>query len=167
MRILVVEDDENKRKQVVTFLYECHPNSEILEARSYQSGLRSIIDEHPELIVLDMSMHTFDVSPDEPGGRPQPYAGREILRQMNRRKLNIPVVVITQYDRFGQDNDILTLDELDTQLKTAFPTTYLDAVYYNPTTDGWKDALKQVMEAGLFRKLVNEYFEETNENPHS
>ncbi len=111
MKILIVEDDENKRNQITTLITESFSFINLAVAKSLQSGLRSIINDKPDLVILDMTMPTFDIGVDEDGGRLQPYAGREILRQMDRRNILVPVIVLTQFDRFGEGCDSLTLKE--------------------------------------------------------
>ena len=141
MRLLVIEDDENKRMQIIEFIGRVMPEAEIVTAASYQSGVRGLLRATYDLVLLDMTMRTYDVTPEEEGGRPQSYAGRSILRQMERRDIGTPVVLVTQFDRFGEANDLLTLAELDQQLQREFPRIYKGAVYYNPAEAGWKEAL--------------------------
>src|SRR5258708_830765 len=107
MRLLVVEDDENKRTQILGFLGERFSWVKVVAAESLQSGLKLIVSDQFDLILLDMTLPTFDVGIDEDGGRPRAYAGREILRQMDRRKIATPVIVLTQFDRFGEGNNAL------------------------------------------------------------
>lgn len=141
MNILIVEDDENKRTQLIDFLSKEFSFANLNTANSLQSGLRKIISGEIDLVLLDMTMPTFDIGENEDGGRPQPYAGREILRQMERRDIKIPVIVVTQFDRFGEGNDSLTIDELDKELSQEHQKLYLGAVYYNVTLGGWKEKL--------------------------
>ena len=146
MRVLIVEDDENKRKQVTNFVEEIWPASHMDVERSLQSGLRSILLGDLDVIVLDMSLPTFDVTVEEDGGRLQAYAGREILRQMDRRQITVPVVVVTQFDKFGEGAAALTREELDAQLRHAHPQIYCGMVYYNVALDGWKDDLRWIID---------------------
>ncbi len=141
MNILVVEDDENKRNQLTNFLRSEFPAASLQTANSLQTGLRAIIAGGVDLVLLDMTMPTFDIGENEDGGRPQAYAGREILRQMERREISIPVVVVTQFDRFGEGNDILGIEELDEQLFKEYRGVYRGAIYYDITLGGWKEKL--------------------------
>lgn len=145
MNILIVEDDENKRTRIVSFLKERFEAPAIITAKSLQSGLRLIIEGGVELVILDMTMPTFDIGVDEDGGRLQAYAGREILNQMDRRDIVVPVIVVTQFDEFGVSPDILTLQELDLQLQEAYPEIYAGAVYYNVSEEGWKESLLKLI----------------------
>jgi DNA-binding NarL/FixJ family response regulator len=141
MKILIVEDDENKSLQLYNFFSEKFPQVEVENAQSLQGGLRKILDGGIDIILLDMTMPTFDIRLDEDGGRPQPYAGREILRQMDRRDIDVPVIVVTQFDRFGSGIDSMTLSELDKQLRLAHPENYKGAIYYDVSFGEWKDDL--------------------------
>jgi CheY-like chemotaxis protein len=145
MRVLVIEDDEIKRNQVVEFLRETFSTVELGTTRSLQSGLRSILTGGLDLIILDMSLPTFDIGADESGGRPHAFGGREILRQMGRRGIQVPVIVLTQFDKFGVGADGMTLDALMAELERDHAGTYVGTVYYNVSREGWKEALMELM----------------------
>jgi len=149
MNILLIEDDEDKRKQISSLLSDIALESSLWEAKSLHSGLSHLISRHFDLIVADMSMPTFDIGIEEDGGRPQAYGGREILKQMNRRKIATPVLVVTQFDRFDDGADTLTLKQLDDQLATAYPAFYLGAVYYDSRSEDWKTQLANLIKAVL------------------
>lgn len=141
--ILIVEDDENKFQQLSQFITELLPNSIVRIAKSFHSGLKNIIDGSQDLILLDMTMPTYDIEQDEDGGRPQHYAGREIMRQMDRRSIRVPVIIVTQFDVFGEGTEALTRDQLDQQLLIEHPNTYKGTVYYNVAMDEWKIELSK------------------------
>jgi CheY-like chemotaxis protein len=143
MKILIIEDDENKRQQLELFLHNLLPNCSLAIEKSYNSGLRAISgDQKNDLILLDMTMPTYDIGRDEDGGRPQHYAGRAILRQMKRNGTCVPVIVVTQFDVFGEGQERMTREELDAQLRREHSAVYLGTVYYNAAVDGWKDELR-------------------------
>ncbi len=149
MKILLIEDDERKGEQIRTFLKACLPDVSVTLARSYRSGLQSLEDTSLNLIILDMTIPTYDVSAVETGGRPHAFGGRELLHQMLRRGIATPVVVVTQYEKFGEGSRSSTLAELDTELGDTFGSQYLGAIHYSPATDNWKDGLLTVFEDTL------------------
>jgi CheY-like chemotaxis protein len=151
MHLLLVEDDDRKRHLISEFVSSTFPEMEISEALSYNSALRSIRYSGPDLILLDMSLTTFDPGPEEVGGTPRPFAGRELLSQMERRHISIPTIVVTQYPRFGEGVDRLTLSELDEKLKAAYPDLYFGTVYYNESIEGWKEELALLMNRAVGR----------------
>jgi CheY-like chemotaxis protein len=136
MKVLIVEDDENKRSQLIEFL-KARFICDILVAKAYKSGMKKIIEEEPNVILLDMTMPTYDIGIDEDGGRPQHYAGREILRQMDRRNINIPTWVVTGFDLFGEGSDHMSLEQLNTQLLDSHPLIYKGMIHFTSSA-GWK-----------------------------
>jgi chemotaxis response regulator CheB len=144
MRILVVEDDDHKRADLEAFISGKYSVTELLVARSFQSGIRSIIENKPDFIFLDMTMRNFDRTLSEDGGRPHPFAGREILRQMQRSGISTPVLIVTHFDRFGEEANYITLQELTEELSERFPN-YIGTVQYKSNVDDWKPAIIKII----------------------
>lgn len=141
MRILLVEDDLNKASQIGRFLCSLPDKPNVTMASSYVAAIERIINNECDLILLDMSIPTYDVDVDDEGGRPRVFGGRDILRQMERRRIYLPVIVITQLDTFGNERESSTRDELDRELARAHPRHYRGMVYYNAAVEGWKEEL--------------------------
>ena len=88
--ILVVDDS----KEIQSFLCQLilKPSGfRTLSARDGNDGLEMILDHKPDLVLLDLSM---------PGGR----SGLEVLQELRRRNVNIPVIIMTSY---GSEENIL------------------------------------------------------------
>jgi CheY-like chemotaxis protein len=124
MRLLLVEDDDNKRLRLLSMLQSV--TSDVDCAASYQGGLKALLRDSYDAVVLDMTLPTFDISEEDDGGRPQALGGRELLRQMKRRRIKSPVVVVTQFDQFGERRDALTRQQLDTELRSSTAIFMLD-----------------------------------------
>jgi len=117
MKILLVEDDQNKSSQIVRFLRHLLPAAEMIVASSYVGAIERILNRECDVILLDMTIPTYDVDVEDEGGRPRVFGGQDILRRMERRRVFIPVVVITQFDNFGAyRGESKTRDELDREL---------------------------------------------------
>jgi CheY-like chemotaxis protein len=128
-------------------LGEQWPDCSVVEARSLNSGLKQIARDKFDLIILDMTMPTFDIGSDEEGGRPQAYGGRELLRQIKRRRIETPVIVLTQFDRFGKEPDQRSIEELDTELRRDHQSNYVRSIRYNVAFDAWrKDLVDAILE---------------------
>jgi DNA-binding NarL/FixJ family response regulator len=143
MNVLVVEDDEIKRLQLEEFIKATLQTTLLGTAKSLHSALTAIATNNYDLILLDMTMPTFDICHEEDGGRPQHYAGREILRQLDRRGIRTQVIVVTQFDVFGEGVHALTRGQLHALLEREHPRTYCGMVYYDSTTDEWKHNLQE------------------------
>jgi CheY-like chemotaxis protein len=146
MTILFIEDDENKRDRILSFVSERFHKIQVDEAKSLQGGVKRLKQSEYELIILDMTLPNFDVGPDEPvGGVTHSFGGREFLKQVLRLGINTPVVVLTQFESFGRSGHEIGLSELDSQLRQKFGEVYLGAVYYHPSIDDWKDRLSEII----------------------
>ena len=49
----------------------------ILLAKSFHGGMKTIIEERPDIVFLDMTMPNFDRTVTDDGGRPHAFAGRK------------------------------------------------------------------------------------------
>ncbi len=148
MKILLIEDDENKRSALKGFLHVRIPSGNLDEARSLQSGVRRARTTVYDLVILDMTLPNYDPSPDEPGGGAiHSFGGREFLKQMSRFRITTPVIVVTQFEKFGNPPTTTNLDELDQSLRNEFPATYRGAVYYHAAIMGWQQELIALIES--------------------
>ncbi len=78
-RILVIDDEESIRYSFEVFLTEAGYLP--ITARSYDEALTRISETHFELFFIDIIL----------GGR----SGLDVLREINRRKIRVPVIMIT------------------------------------------------------------------------
>lgn len=136
MKVLFIEDNPQKLKQVCDFLEQQYDNIELTIRKSYNSGLRELIKNNSySLILLDMSLPNYDIEPGESGGDFEKYAGKFLLNEMYRRDIITKVLIITMYLNYVDE-------EFTSELKDNFPN-YLGVVYYNvKEPDGWKNELK-------------------------
>lgn len=143
MKILLIEDDENKRLQIKRFLEESYPNMVIDVARSFQSGLDALCDGNPDIVLLDMTIPNYDAGPDETGGYMYKTGGWELLRQMDRFEIVKPVIVVTQFEKFGDAPDAMDLQDLNRKLQAEHSDVYRGYVYYNAAISGWRSELRK------------------------
>jgi len=143
VKVLIIEDDEFKQRRIAQVVRGIRPEATVILERSVNAGLNGIKDQQPELILLDMSLTTFDVGPGEPGGRPQNFGGIEILRQMERLEIIIPVVVITQHERFAKGSQEVHLSALHRELTERHGQVFKGLIYYNSAAGGWERPLRE------------------------
>ena len=143
MRILLIEDEYDKREKIKSELERIVGDAvDIVERESLRGGLKAILTiEDIDLILLDMSMPSFDVTDDIGGEHPESFAGFEIMAQMKLRDVNIPVLVVTQYKTFEKGS--FSLEELISKMSDEFGSFYRGTIYYNSSLEEWK---KQLLE---------------------
>ena len=142
MQILLIEDNSNKRKQIKEVLMEIYPEAGIEEAYSFNSGVRKVYEDRWNLIVLDMSLPTYDITHTESGGDKKPVAGKNIMKRMLNRKIIVPVVVITQFETF--DDDRISLNSLNEEFTKGFRDIWKGTVFYG--NDDWSTILKEILD---------------------
>lgn len=145
MRVLLIEDDLNKARHISATLREKFADVEIVEKHSYQSGLKEALQAAHDVIVLDMSMPTYDVRLGEEGGRSRPFAGRQILRKLERRGSASKVIVVTQFETFIDGTEEMTIRELEADLGKHFPETYVGTVFYQAGGSTWVKELTSLL----------------------
>ena len=146
MKILIIEDDSNKMRRIAKELREICKDVQLSEARSYQSGVRYLMSDQFDFLLLDMSLPTFDISQEEDGFQVDPFSGRNILQELKRKHVLVPTAVITMFETFGDGADLMTLDELDKDLADNYPTIFRGVIYYNSSEINWKESLKKLIE---------------------
>jgi len=140
MQCLIIEDDNYKSEDLQNILKENFDLSIEIKI-AYKSGLIESLKPKYDFILLDMSMLTFDITSKERGGRPRHFAGKEIMLQMKRRNINTPVIIITQFENFGEGTDKINLNDLTKQLEDIEYLGYKKTIFYNMTQNKWQDEL--------------------------
>ncbi|MFZ1220508.1 MAG: hypothetical protein WAO00_14535 [Chthoniobacterales bacterium] len=141
MRILIVEDDENKLERISQYLEDLPDKPYLTKRKSYKSGLKALLSQPVDLVILDMSLPIFEITRDEDGFEFEPFAGRDLLAEMKRKGIRTKVLVVTQFEAFGEGSDAMKLPELNVSLQETFPDLYLGCVYYTPSRSNWKDEI--------------------------
>jgi CheY-like chemotaxis protein len=143
--ILLVEDNAHKRDRTHAFLTETFPNAVIEVASSYTSACRYVAQQVFDVIVMDMSLPTFDKSASESGGRFRTFGGREVARKVVRRSAGSKIVFLTQYPTFRDDVRSVTLSALGDELAEECGNQYVGIVHYDSSKSQWKDDLAKLI----------------------
>ena len=140
-KILLVEDMDEKANAIIQFLSKEFPALEVVRKESYNSSQKEIYQHADDymLILLDMSMNSFDRSFEENGGEHEPVAGKRILNGMFLRGITTKVIVVTMYGSFEGKK---LLNFVDT-LKENYPDIYYNYVFFSFQKNDWKDKMKQ------------------------
>lgn len=147
MNILLVEDYDEKASNIIAFLNTEFPNYQVERCTSYNSAQETIFEGSGkyDLILLDMSMTTYDLNADTRGGKPEPTAGNDILEGMYLRNITTPVIVVTMYNVFGRKE----LAAFHEELLMNYPQNYKSYVFYSSQRNDWKKELKKCIKEVL------------------
>jgi CheY-like chemotaxis protein len=139
-KILLVDDDDYKIANIKSFLEEEKEYSIAIE-NALNPGLRRIREENFDLILLDMSMPTFKITERKNFNS---FGGIDFLREMKRKKNCTPVIIVTQYEIFGEGMSRKTAETIDLECKESFDN-YKGIVIYSSTKNTWKEKLMQII----------------------
>lgn len=144
--ILIVEDNSHKREKVVDYILQLLPEAEIDEAYSFSSGGKLATENSYDLILLDISLPTYDKTESDTGGRNRAFGGHEIARKIIRRKLKTNIIFITQFDSFSDQDRSHSIDSLETLLKNDCGDNYIGLVRYDSSRYSWKEKLGELLD---------------------
>lgn len=139
--ILVVEDNEYKRKRIAEIISSENPESNISECYSFTSAWKKISKESYDLILLDMSLPTFDKTESEPGGVFRVFGGKELARKMIRRNVKSKFIFITQYKSFSDKINSCSFDALKEELLSAYNEQCYGFILYSNNQSEWREEL--------------------------
>ena len=95
------------------------------------------------ILLLDMSM---PISENEPSKENfNNYAGMSVLREIKRKKYTIKVIIVTGFNDFQKGNEIITLNELESEIKEKYQKFYLGSVRYDSTSIEWQNKLLELL----------------------
>lgn len=130
-------------------------NTNLVIKESYQSGLKELLKNKYNLLLLDMSIPTWDISIYEPGGYFEKFGGYKILREITRKAKAIPTILITMFDDFGDSDSSITLSQLNELLASKFDKFFLGSVFYNSREINWRKNLKELIEKAAMNEDFN------------
>lgn len=145
MKILLIEDDVNKRNSISQLLVKHWPEISIVNKSSRQSGLRACVTDDFDLLLLDMSLPLYEVSSSESGYEFRHFAGLEIMEELTRYGKSVPTVVITQFEVFGEAESRMSFRELVVELEKRFIDTFKGAVFYSAASTAWEKELIELL----------------------
>ena len=143
-KLLIIEDNEPKLNHLKQFCADHWPDYTVEFRNSYNAALSEVIHHgrYYDIILLDVSMNTYEINGDASDGEQEPLAGSNILRFMKLRKIKVPVIVVTMYESFV---DGIKIDKLDEGFKERYPEFYKGFVYYSLKNEDWINKLNKLM----------------------
>ncbi|NLW75204.1 MAG: response regulator [Methanomicrobiales archaeon] len=113
-KILVIEDNE-QNMYLMHFLLESNGYT-VIEALNGQVGIQKAIDEHPDVILLDIQLPEMDG-----------YQIAKILRKTPDID-TIPIIAVASYAMAGDREKILAAGATDYIEKPINPATFVDQI---------------------------------------
>lgn len=145
IRILFIEDNKTKIKDVKAFLKENYTGISLSVKESFTSGLRELFTNDYEIVFLDMSLPTREGSQNNTLNNFEQLGGHKILSEMKRKEKFLPTILITMFRDFGVGQSFKDLNEIDVMCNNEFENFYKGVVYYSSREDSWKEKLNSYL----------------------
>lgn len=144
MKILIVEDDSLKLKDVRHFVEEVCRGVIIDEAESYTLAVNMCYNTLYDFVILDMNIPRYDSKDND---KSIIYNGGEmIVRELVSEDILISFVFLSQYETIGKES----IESFDNRMKNFCPDTYCGFVSYEVNDDCWKQKLSNILKEKLY-----------------
>lgn len=149
LRVLIVEDIETKRLSMIELVRAVLRLVEVHCAASVKSAIQ-LLDEHSySLILLDMSLPTFDLTKSEGGGTPRPRGGMELFAHLDGAGVEVPVIVVSAFGTLEERGSLVSLEEISTRLRKDYPGLFRGSVLFDSVYTVWADELSALIQKAL------------------
>ncbi len=149
MRVLVVEDDKLKMKDIQHFIKEEIKEVCVECAESYATAVSMCYSEKYDFIVLDMNIPRYDKTDND---KSIIYNGGEmIIRELVSEDIFLKFAFVSGYETVG-DESIASFDE---RMKKYSPSTYCGFVFFEVNDDSWKQNLGKILKDQLYVKRTD------------
>lgn len=140
-KILIVDDDNYKIKNIKDLIFSIDKSFVISTMEALNPGLLELRSNKYDLIILDMSLPVFTSSETT---NFNPFGGITFLREMRRKNITTPVVIVTQYEIFGEGEFQKTSKIIDEECKSDF-LNYKGIIIYSSVNNEWKEKLVKMI----------------------
>lgn len=142
MKVLLVEDDEHKMNDIISYIGSLKKGIVVETARSVERGVQSAVDNQYDLILLDMTVPNFDITEKSDGGKSYKNGGEIIVKELLDEEVVFRCAVITQYETFNNE----TIDQISQRIRHLCGDDYLGYVKYSTNMESWRHGLKELIE---------------------
>jgi hypothetical protein len=67
------------------------------------------------------------------------------MREIDAIGITTKVIVVTQFDRFGESRRSVLREHLMDEMKNEFPNLFYGCVYYNGSDSEWRDEIESIL----------------------
>lgn len=145
LNILIIEDDDNKLENISSLIKEVYSQATISLAKSVKTAINLLDSENYDLIFADMSLPTYEIKPNEPGGSPRPFGGIEIFDYLEMKGEVVPIIVVTSYPKLTEGKRSLNYKDLEKQLNVDYPDNFMGLVYFDTSITDWEKNVRDLL----------------------
>lgn len=145
MKILLIEDDKYKCEDVKSNIESCFSDILVDTVKSYKEGVMNSLYGNYDLLLIDMTLPTYDSESVSIQGDSLKNGGEMIVNEVYDEGKLVKIAIVTQYETFDGE----TLDVVERRLKRLCGDNYLGCVKYCSYMEDWKESLNKIIDYPL------------------
>ena len=140
MNILIIEDDLFKFSKIENLTRGVLIDVEITRFDNVHDAVIYFKNNSPDKIILDMSLPSHSAKVGEGSPLSMPTGGIEIILELRSiNKLDIPIIILTQYPEIEIENEYYSINESESEIKNLYGINNLSVVLYENDSHDWKN----------------------------
>ena len=148
MRVLAIEDNDDKFERVAEIVDSALPTASISRACDLFEAERAIEETGWDLLLLDMTLDLKRGGARRAGTAQDYTGGMKIVGQMYWDELAVPTIIITAFDSFpsprsGGDEAVIGLESVEREAREKLGNLLIGTVRHGP--EGWEDELRALL----------------------
>ncbi len=153
MNLAIIDDSRSKITQISALINSLAPECTIEVARSFSSGRKLILAKTFNLLVLDMTLPTFERVDGTLEGENRHFGGRQLLEEIRYYQVPSKAIIVTQFEKFGSGADIIEFKPLMSKLLTDHKDVLVGGVYFERNSSKWQETFTEMFRRCLGTKL--------------
>lgn len=144
MKILLIEDDKKKKEDISNYIFSKYSEATLIIEKSFRDGLKQINLDKFDLLLLDMTIPKWGDSVTRESVEYENFGGFNIMREMKRKNISFPTILITMFHEFGEGDDYISLDKINNLCIEQFPF-FIGTIFYSSKNENWKASFSELL----------------------
>lgn len=138
MELLIIEDDAFKFSKVEVVARSSVSDVNVIHLDNVHDAVVYLQSAMPDKIILDMSLPSHAAKMGEGSPLPMPAGGIEVIMELRiLGKLDIPIIILTQYHEVEIEGEYYTLAESEEEIKSLYGMNHINVCLYQGEADEW------------------------------
>lgn len=143
MKLLIVEDEDLKMKDIQRFITEAFPSAVVDCTTSYADAVKLCYSVLYDFVILDMNIPQYGNGDNDKAILSN--GGEMIIRELYSEDITVKFAFVSQYETVGDES----IENFDERMKTYCPNTYCGFIFFEANDDAWKQKLLNIMNKHL------------------
>ncbi|KSV83801.1 hypothetical protein N183_38050 [Sinorhizobium sp. Sb3] len=144
-RILIVEDDPFKYRELASAVTEQTPDVEVMTASSVREAVASLGDDPFDCVLLDIALPSHDLQKGQGAPTSLPSGGLEILMELNYAGRKDPIVIVTQYPEVEIEGRLYPLSRVRKKITDLMQVNLVGVIQFDRLSGAWRGQLASIM----------------------